>query len=98
MLGVEASDEALFANLDWIKENEAQVQIFVNALLGVRQEMNEDPTIVSRETDPDWPIGQSPKEILDSLPVHHAEHPLGVRRAARHRLRPIRSGTGKWNS
>ena len=73
MFEVEASDEALFANLDWIKENEAQVQIFVDALLGVWQEMNEDPTIVSSETDPDGPIGQLPKEILDSLDVFYSE-------------------------
>ena len=46
MFEVEASDEALFANLDWIKENEEQVQIFVNALLSVWQDMNADPTIV----------------------------------------------------
>ena len=42
MFDVEASDEALFANLDWIKANEDQVQIFVDALLSVWQEMNAD--------------------------------------------------------
>ncbi len=73
MFEVEASDEALFANLDWIKENEEQVQIFVNALLSVWQDMNEDPTIVSGETDPDGPIGQLPKEILDSLDTFYSE-------------------------
>ncbi len=57
MFEVEASDEALFANLDWIQDNEEQVQIFVNALLGVWQDMNADPMIVARETDPDGPIG-----------------------------------------
>ena len=29
--------------------------------------MAKDPTIICRETDPDGPIGQLPKEILDSL-------------------------------
>lgn len=67
MFEVEASDEALFANLDWIKENEEQVQIFVDALLSVWQDMNEDPTIIGRETNPDGPIGQLPPEILGSL-------------------------------
>jgi len=62
-----ASDEALFANLDWIKENEDAVQIFVDALTSTWKDMNEDPTIISRETDPDGPIGQLPKEILDEL-------------------------------
>ncbi|MEJ1994691.1 MAG: ABC transporter substrate-binding protein [Limibacillus sp.] len=67
MFEVDASDEALFANLDWIKENEAQVDIFVKALLSTWQDMNEDPTIIARETNPDGPIGQLPKEILDGL-------------------------------
>ena len=67
MFEVDASDEALFANLDWIKENEAQVDIFVKALLSTWQDMNEDPTIIARETNPNGPIGQLPKEILDGL-------------------------------
>ena len=73
MFEVEASDEALFANLDWIKANEEDVQIFVNALLSVWQDMNADPTIIARETDPDGPIGQLPQEILDSLDNFYAE-------------------------
>ena len=77
MFDVEASDEALFANLDWIKANEDQVQIFVDALLSVWQEMNSDPTMVRRETDPDGPIGQLPKEILDSLDNFYAEAVAG---------------------
>jgi len=67
MFDVEASDEALFANLDWIKANEDDVQIFVNALLSTWKDMNDDPTIISKETNPDGPIGQLPKEILDEL-------------------------------
>lgn len=67
MFEVDSSDEALFANLDWIKENEADVQIFVNALVSVYQDMAEDPTIISRETNPDGPIGQLPAEILGEL-------------------------------
>ena len=77
MFDVEASDEALFANLDWIKANEDQVQIFVNALVSVWQEMNADPSMVRRETDPDGPIGQLPKEILDSLDNFYAEAVAG---------------------
>lgn len=67
MFEVEASDEALFANLNWIQENEAQVDIFVKALVSVWQDMHEDPTIIRRETNPDGPIGQLPAEILDEL-------------------------------
>jgi NitT/TauT family transport system substrate-binding protein len=67
MFEVDASDEALFANLDWIKANEDDVDIFVKALHSVWQDMAKDPTIISRETKPDGPIGQLPKEILDTL-------------------------------
>ena len=67
MFEVDASDEALFANLDWIKKNEKDVDIFVKALVSVWQDMAKDPTIIRRETNPEGPIGQLPKEILDEL-------------------------------
>ncbi|MDH3263364.1 MAG: ABC transporter substrate-binding protein [Paracoccaceae bacterium] len=73
MFEVDASDEALFANLDWIQANEEDVQIFVNALVSVWKDMNADPTVISRETDPNGPIGQLPKEILDNLDAFYAE-------------------------
>ena len=67
MFDVEASDEALFGNLDWIKDNADQVDIFVKALVSVYQDMHEDPTIIRLETNPDGPIGQLPAEILAEL-------------------------------
>jgi NitT/TauT family transport system substrate-binding protein len=67
MFEVEASDEALFGNLDWIKNNEKDVDIFVTALLSVWQDLHKDPTIIRRETNPDGPIGQLPPEILAEL-------------------------------
>lgn len=73
MFEVDASDEALFANLDWIKANEESVDIFVKALVSVWQDMSKDPTVISRETNPDGPIGQLPKEILDGLDGFYAD-------------------------
>ncbi len=73
MFDVEASDEALFGNLDWIQQNEGDVQIFVDALLSVYRDMHEDPTIIRRETDPDGPIGQLPEEILAELDGFYAD-------------------------
>jgi len=67
MFEVEASDEALFANLNWIEENEEDVNTFVSALASVWRDMAEDPTIIRRETDPNGPIGELPAEILDQL-------------------------------
>lgn len=73
MFDVEASDEALFGNLDWIQQNEGDVQIFVNALLSVYRDMHEDPTMVRRKTNPDGPIGQLPEEILAELDGFYAD-------------------------
>lgn len=73
MFEVEASDEALFANLDWIKENEDDVNIFVKALVSTWQDMSKDPSVISRETNPDGPIGQLPKEILGELDGFYAD-------------------------
>ncbi len=74
MFDVDASDEALFANLDWITaRNEDQVDIFVKALLSTWQDMTADPTVIRRETNPDGPIGQLPAEILDGLDGFYAE-------------------------
>lgn len=73
MFDVDASDEALFGNLDWIQENEKDVAIFVNALVSTWQDMHKDPTIIRRETDPDGPIGQLPAEILAELDGFYAD-------------------------
>ena len=67
MFDVDASDEALFANVDWIKANEESVNIFVSALLSVYRDMANDPTIIRRETNPDGPIGELPDEVLAEL-------------------------------
>lgn len=67
MFEVKASDEALFANLDWIKENEEAVNILVKALHSTWSDMSKDPTIISKQTDPNGPIGQLPAEVLAEL-------------------------------
>ena len=77
MFDVDASDEALFANLDWIQENSEQVNILVAALVSVWRDMAEDPTIISRETNPDGPIGQLPGEILATLDDFYTEAVAG---------------------
>jgi len=77
MFEVDASDEALFANLDWIKANAKDVDIFVKALVSVYRDMAKDPTIIRRETDPNGPIGQLPKEVLDELDGFYADAVAG---------------------
>ncbi len=57
MFELEANDEASFGNLDWMKNHEKDVDIFVTALLSVWQDLDKDPIIIRRETNPDGPIG-----------------------------------------
>ena len=77
MFEVKASDEALFANLDWIKENEAAVNTLVKALHSTWADMSQDPTIVSKQTDPNGPIGQLPAEVLAELDGFYTEAVAG---------------------
>ena len=77
MFDVDASDEALFANVDWIKANEDSVNIFVSALLSVYRDMANDPTIIRRETNPDGPIGELPEEVLAELDGFYADAVAG---------------------
>lgn len=77
MFEVKASDEALFANLDWMQENEEAVNIFVDALHSVWTDMAKDPTIISRETDPNGPIGQLPAEVLAGIDKFYSEAVAG---------------------
>ncbi|WP_201744250.1 ABC transporter substrate-binding protein [Paragemmobacter ruber] len=77
MFEVKASDEALFANLDWMQENEEAVNIFVDALHSVWTDMSKDPSIISRETDPNGPIGQLPAEVLAGIDKFYSEAVAG---------------------
>lgn len=43
---VEASDEALYANINWLKEQSAAVDILMEELLGVWRQINKDPNVV----------------------------------------------------
>lgn len=73
MFDVDASDEALFANLNWIKDNRKDVDIFVEALLSVYRDMAKDPTIIRKETNPNGPIGKLPKPVLDGLDKFYSD-------------------------
>lgn len=59
-----ASDETLFGNVNWIKENEKQVDIIVTEFLRLWTEMNADPTIVEKERAKRNLMADQPKEVL----------------------------------
>lgn len=62
-----ASDETLFGNVNWIKENEKQVEIIVGEFLKLWTEMSADPAVVERERVKRKLMTGQPKEVLEGV-------------------------------
>lgn len=84
--GVEepASDEVVFANENWIKENEETVNIIVEELLKLWRQMAENPAVVEEERAKRNLLADQPKEIIDEVVPFYEEamkegvyHPSG---------------------
>ena len=68
-----ASDEVLFADLDWLKENKESVAILVEELLRTWQEMTKDPTIIDKERKARNLLADLPKELLQEVDAYYVE-------------------------
>jgi NitT/TauT family transport system substrate-binding protein len=68
-----ASDEVLFADLDWLKANKESVAILVEELLRTWQEMTKDPTIIDKERKARNLLSDLPKELLAEVDAYYAE-------------------------
>ena len=68
-----ASDEVLFADLDWLKENKESVAILVEELLRTWQEMTKDPTIIDKERKARNLLSDLPKELLQEVDAYYVE-------------------------
>ena len=68
-----ASDEVLFADLDWLKENKESVAILVEELLRTWQEMTKDPTIIDKERKARNLLSDLPKELLAEVDAYYVE-------------------------
>lgn len=64
---LEASDEALYANVNWLKKESAAVDILMEELLGVWREINKDPTVVVALRDQYDVLPDLEKEDVDNL-------------------------------
>ncbi len=64
---VEASDEALYANVNWLKEQSAAVDILMEELLGVWREINKDPKIVVALREQYNLLPDLPQEDVDEM-------------------------------
>ena len=68
-----ASDEVLFAEINWMKQNKASVAILVEELLRTWQEMTKDPTIIDRERKKRNLLSDLPKELLAEVDAYYKE-------------------------
>jgi NitT/TauT family transport system substrate-binding protein len=68
-----ASDEVLFADVGWLKENKESVAILVEELLRTWQEMTKDPTIIDKERKARNLLSDLPKELLAEVDAYYAE-------------------------
>ncbi|MEJ2137385.1 MAG: ABC transporter substrate-binding protein [Desulfofustis sp.] len=68
-----ASDEVLFADINWMKENTESVAILVEELLRTWQEMTKDPTILDKERKARNLLSDIPKELLEEVDAYYME-------------------------
>ena len=68
-----ASDEVLFAEIGWLKENEEGVAILVEELLRTWREMSKDPSIIEQERKQRNLLSDLPKELLADVDAYYKE-------------------------
>ena len=68
-----ASDEVLFADINWMMENKENVAILVEELLRTWQEMTKDPTILDKERKARNLLSDIPKELLQEVDAYYVE-------------------------
>jgi NitT/TauT family transport system substrate-binding protein len=73
MEGVNASDEALYASEDYLKQNAGAVDILVEELLTVWREVNEDPGYVVAQREKYGLLPDLPAELEDEILPYYQE-------------------------
>mgnify|MGYP003572475752 FL=1 len=68
-----ASDEVLFAEIGWMKENKESITILVEELLRTWREMTKDPTIIDQERKKRNLLSDLPKELLAEVDAYYKE-------------------------
>jgi NitT/TauT family transport system substrate-binding protein len=70
---VEASDETLFANVEWLQQNEESVQILLEEILTVWRSINEDPSFVAEERERLGLLPDIPAELEEELMPYYRQ-------------------------
>jgi NitT/TauT family transport system substrate-binding protein len=70
---VKASDEALFARLDWLQKNQQAVTVFVEELVRVNREINKDPMSIVATRKTLGLLKDLPAKLDDEIPTYFKE-------------------------
>ena len=70
---VKASDESLFARLDWLQKNQQAVQVFVEELVRVNREINKDPMSIVATRKQLGLLKDLPAKLDDEIPTYFKE-------------------------
>lgn len=67
MPDISASDEALFANVEWLENNEEAVQVLLEELLATWREINENPSFLMEERERLGLLQDIPAELEEEI-------------------------------
>ena len=67
------TDEALFARLDWLQENEASVTLLLESLLESAKEICANPAMIAEEREKYNLLPDLPQELADGLADYYTE-------------------------
>jgi NitT/TauT family transport system substrate-binding protein len=67
------TDEALFARLDWLQENEDQVALLLESLLESARDICENPAMIAEEREKYDLLPDLPQELADGLADYYIE-------------------------
>jgi NitT/TauT family transport system substrate-binding protein len=73
MGNVKASDESLFARLEYLQKNQAAVQVFVEELVRVNREINQNPMSIVEERRKLGLLKDLPAKLEEELPTYFKE-------------------------
>jgi NitT/TauT family transport system substrate-binding protein len=67
------TDEALFARLDWLEENEDEVALLLESLLESARDLCENPAMIAEEREKYNLLPDLPQELADGLADYYVE-------------------------
>ena len=74
---IKASDESLFARLEYLQKNQAAVQVFVEELVRVNREINKNPMSIVEERKKLGLLKDLPEKLEEELPTYFKEGVAG---------------------